>query len=235
MQAVILAAGLGSRLRPLTNNIPKAMVKFKSKEIILHQIETLIENGIKEILVVTGYRSIELKNFVTSKFNNVKLYHNKNYNNTNSAYSFSCIKDHFFSDSYIHLNCDILFDSSLLKELIQYPEKNVIACRNDLTLKDSMENVSIDSSNKILKMSQKKFSNGSLKAFGMAKISNEAMRKNLEIFNSLDHEVGRNENYYGLIRRSLKINPFYALLANCKTLAEFNTEEDLINSEFIFT
>ena len=41
MQAVILAAGLGSRLRPFTNEVPKAMVKFKGREIIAYQIDTL--------------------------------------------------------------------------------------------------------------------------------------------------------------------------------------------------
>ena len=57
MKALILAAGLGSRLRPLTNDVPKAMVQYKGIELIKHQINTLLENNITDICVMTGYKS----------------------------------------------------------------------------------------------------------------------------------------------------------------------------------
>ena len=73
MQAVILAAGLGSRLRPYTNKVPKAMVKFKGREIIVHQIETLREVGIKNIIIVTGYKLEILEKHLSNKFDNFPL------------------------------------------------------------------------------------------------------------------------------------------------------------------
>ena len=65
MEAVILAAGLGSRLRPYTNKVPKAMVPFKGTEIIKHQIETLISQDIEKITIVTGYKSKILYKFLS--------------------------------------------------------------------------------------------------------------------------------------------------------------------------
>ena len=60
MQAVILAAGEGSRLRPLTRSKPKAMLPVANRPIIEYVIDALLENGIREIVVVVGYRKEEV-------------------------------------------------------------------------------------------------------------------------------------------------------------------------------
>jgi glucose-1-phosphate thymidylyltransferase len=56
LQAVILAAGEGTRLRPLTQNRPKALIPVANKPIIEHTILSLVEAGIRDIIVVVGYR-----------------------------------------------------------------------------------------------------------------------------------------------------------------------------------
>jgi len=56
LQAVILAAGEGTRLRPLTQNRPKALIPVANKPIIEHTILSLLEAGIRDIIVVVGYR-----------------------------------------------------------------------------------------------------------------------------------------------------------------------------------
>ncbi|WP_366515197.1 bifunctional sugar-1-phosphate nucleotidylyltransferase/acetyltransferase [Methanoculleus sp.] len=60
MQAVILAAGEGSRLRPLTRSKPKAMLPVANRPIIEYVIDALLENGIRDIVVVVGYRKEEV-------------------------------------------------------------------------------------------------------------------------------------------------------------------------------
>ena len=57
MKAVILAAGLGSRLRPITNEVPKCMVPVNGIRIIDKQIDNLVKNGVKDIYVVSGYKA----------------------------------------------------------------------------------------------------------------------------------------------------------------------------------
>ena len=64
MKVLILAAGLGSRLKNKTINVPKALVKIKSKPIISHQIEALKYNKLYEIGVVLGYKSDVLKKYL---------------------------------------------------------------------------------------------------------------------------------------------------------------------------
>ncbi|MCK9631146.1 MAG: sugar phosphate nucleotidyltransferase [Methanoregula sp.] len=64
MQAVILAAGEGKRVRPLTRSRPKAMIPVANRPIIEYVIEALLKNGIREIIVVVGYRKEQVTRFL---------------------------------------------------------------------------------------------------------------------------------------------------------------------------
>jgi glucose-1-phosphate thymidylyltransferase len=64
MQAVILAAGEGKRVRPLTRSRPKAMIPVANRPIIEYVIEALVKNGIRDIIVVVGYRKEQVTRFL---------------------------------------------------------------------------------------------------------------------------------------------------------------------------
>jgi NDP-sugar pyrophosphorylase family protein len=64
MQAVILAAGEGKRVRPLTRSRPKAMIPVANRPIIQYVIEALLKNGIRDIIVVVGYRKEQVTRFL---------------------------------------------------------------------------------------------------------------------------------------------------------------------------
>ncbi|MDD2472201.1 MAG: sugar phosphate nucleotidyltransferase, partial [Dehalococcoidales bacterium] len=63
MKAVILAAGEGSRMRPLTDVRPKVMLPVANKPIIEHLFNILVDAGVKEIVVVTGYQASQLEQY----------------------------------------------------------------------------------------------------------------------------------------------------------------------------
>ena len=85
MNAIILAAGLGSRLKPLTKEVPKPLVKVNGLSLIERQIYLLKEAGICEIVIVIGYMSDKFK-FLEKKYN-VKLIYNNKYKEYNNIYS----------------------------------------------------------------------------------------------------------------------------------------------------
>ena len=234
MEALILAAGLGSRLRPYTSKVPKAMVCFRGTEIIKHQIETLLSQDIEKITIVTGYRSKILYKFIGETFPKLKFnfVENKKYNETNSAYSAMKILNNIKS-SYIHINCDILFSKEVLNNLIKLPKDNVISARKDITLKDSMENI-IEVEGRIVNMSLRKSKHAKFKAFGLAKISLDALQENINFYQALKYEVQKQENYFGLIRMNLGKIDYHLLETNKKNLSEINTVEDLKNCKFSF-
>ena len=73
MKALILAAGLGSRLRPITLTRPKCLVPVNGKPILIKQIENLVSCGIQDITVVSGYMSDVLESAVRERFPFVKV------------------------------------------------------------------------------------------------------------------------------------------------------------------
>ena len=98
MRAIILAAGLGTRLRPMTDNTPKALIKVNNKPLVEYQIEYLKEKGIDEIIVVVGYLC-EQFDYLKEKYG-VKLVFNEKYAEYNNFYSLYLVKD-YLADSYV--------------------------------------------------------------------------------------------------------------------------------------
>ena len=98
MRAIILAAGLGTRLRPMTDNTPKALIKVKDKPLVEYQIEYLKEKGIDEIIVVVGYLH-EQFDYLKEKYG-VKLVFNDKYAEYNNFYSLYLVKD-YLANSYV--------------------------------------------------------------------------------------------------------------------------------------
>ena len=98
MRAIILAAGLGTRLRSMTDNTPKALIKVKDKPLVEYQIEYLKEKGIDEIIVVVGYLH-EQFDYLKEKYG-VKLVFNDKYAEYNNFYSLYLVKD-YLADSYV--------------------------------------------------------------------------------------------------------------------------------------
>ena len=227
MDAVILAAGLGSRLRPLTSNVPKAMVKYKQKKIISYQIENLQDLKIKKIIVITGYHSDILTKFIKNNFDNITIVNNDAFHDTNSAFSFTYATNQISSDSYIHLNCDILFSKDILSNLIDCSYLNAICVRDDLILTDAMENIKVNESNKIVNMSLKNDDKSQFKGYGLAKLSKKALNNNLKLFNSMKGTIRKKENYFGLIRNNLENDDYYIVKSDKYNLAEINSSKDL--------
>lgn len=132
MKAVILAAGKGTRLRPITDFKPKCLVNVAGKPIIEHQVSSLYKAGVKEILIVTGYRSEDVELYVEElkqnyKGVNIEILNNRNYVETNNMYSLFLASSFWRGESFCLLNGDVAIGEEVANTLIQNAKENLIA------------------------------------------------------------------------------------------------------------
>ena len=73
MQAVVLAGGLGTRIRAVSGNLPKGLIPIQGVPFLLYQMNWLYRNGIENILILTGYGSEEIKSVLGHRFRNLSI------------------------------------------------------------------------------------------------------------------------------------------------------------------
>ncbi len=129
MKAVILAAGIASRLRPLTDNTPKCLLKINGKTLLQRTIDNFVENGITELLIVTGYLQQMIIDFVTKNYPqiSIKFIENRDYSTTNNIYSLFLAEDFVCGEDFILSDSDILFSKDIIFALLADKSSNVLA------------------------------------------------------------------------------------------------------------
>jgi histidinol-phosphate/aromatic aminotransferase/cobyric acid decarboxylase-like protein/choline kinase len=128
MRAVILAAGYGRRMRPLTDHTHKTLLTVAGKTIIGRIIEGLIENGVHETAVVTGYRSDELTCYLRGAFPDYHFHfiHNARYRETNNIHSLALAFEQLPLDRDILLiESDLIFEPAVIARLLRSPHRDV--------------------------------------------------------------------------------------------------------------
>lgn len=122
MQAVILAAGMGSRLKPVTGGKAKALVEVGGRPLILHQLEALADHGVGSVLVIAGYQAAQVQDTIGDRAETLV---NDRFDETNSLYSLWLAR-HWIKGPFILLNCDLFFDPEILGRVMEEPG-NVLA------------------------------------------------------------------------------------------------------------
>jgi NDP-sugar pyrophosphorylase family protein len=129
MKAMIFAAGLGSRLRPLTNDIPKALVQFNGEPLIAGVVRKLIAAGVTEIVVNLHHFANELRNYLTENQFGVTIHFSDETRFLLDTGGGLKKAAEFFNDSkpFFAYNVDILSNINLVKLYNQHIENNSIA------------------------------------------------------------------------------------------------------------
>ena len=115
MNAIILAAGMGTRLRPLTNERPKCLVEVNGVPMVERQIQFLKEKGIDDILLVSGYKADAL-NYLKEKYG-VDIVFNDRFDTCNNINSLYIVRDRFH-DTYV-LEGDVYMDKNVFLSSVE--------------------------------------------------------------------------------------------------------------------
>jgi NDP-sugar pyrophosphorylase family protein len=125
-RGLILAAGLGSRLGDLTNNIPKCLVPVNGVPILENCIQSLNKLGINDITILVGYRKEMVNEFVKQKFSNLRLnlVENKEYDSTGTACSLLLgLEKGDYDSEVVIIEGDVFFEPELLRDLVNNSNK----------------------------------------------------------------------------------------------------------------
>ena len=134
MQAIILAAGMGKRLKELTQNNTKCMVKVNGVTLIDRMLHQIDRQHLSRIVIVVGYEGNKLINYIeTLSIQTPIIYiNNPIYDKTNNIYSLALAKDWLLQDDTLLFESDLIFEDSVLEALISDP-------RDTLALVDKYE------------------------------------------------------------------------------------------------
>lgn len=196
MKMIILAAGQGTRLRPLTNDRPKCMVEYKNKPIIDSILEVANDCNIKNIAVINGYKKEVLEDYLKEK--KLNFFTNTEFNSTNMVSTLFCAKE-FMDDDLIISYADIVYSKEVLQRLIDSKEDfSVIVDRKWRELwSQRMENPLEDAEtlkvkdNKIVELGKKPNSYNDIEGqyIGLIKISKHIIRNVIDFYEALDKNM----------------------------------------------
>lgn len=121
MQAIILAAGMGKRLKDLTKNNTKCMVQVNGVSLIERMLAQLDALALDRIVIVIGYEGQKLKEYIASLSVATPILYIENsiYDKTNNIYSLALAKEHLVKDDTLLLESDLIFEDSVLQILLE--------------------------------------------------------------------------------------------------------------------
>ena len=231
MKAIILAAGVGSRIRPLTDNCPKCLLKVCGNTILEMMISHIQDCGINEIIFVTGYLEDQIKKYAKKRFPDIKAYFvtNEKHTETNTGFSLLLAKDFVRNSDFIKFDADVVFNKEVLKKLIACLYENVLCIDKSIHLDAEEIKVIINGTNKILKVSKtidpKKAIGESIGIEKIGKNMAELLFKELEIM--MKDKKNHQKYYEAAYERLLeKGTSFHALDITGLDWVEIDTQED---------
>lgn len=224
-KAVILAAGLGSRLRSITKNeIPKPFLKIKNRSLIERSIEKLKDCGIQEIIIVTGH----LNHFFDSlkeKYQGVKIVKNDDYSETGSMASFYCTKEMVMNDDILLLEGDLIYEIDALKNILFDEHKDCILLSEDKQMTDDYYVELNDENNIICITHDSKSINGEFGEWtGIQKLSNDLIKN---MFKKYENEKNPKLGYEYCLEKVAKDRLIYCKKVNGVLWSEIDDEIQL--------
>lgn len=216
MKVIILAAGQGTRLRPLTDDRPKCMVEIKGKSIVQRQVETMKAVGIKEedIYIVTGYRGDQLRKYFSDT--RVNFFENVDFETTNMVCSLMCARSIMENDVLISYG-DIVYTKEVLENILNQGEEMAVVtddgwydywsmrCENPL---DDAETLIRDEQGYLIEIGQKTTDINKVQSqyIGLIRFQGKGVE---QVLNLNDEAKRRSQNGIALWRTNRNYNKMY--------------------------
>ena len=152
MKAVILVAGFGSRLRPLTDDLPKSLLPVGDSTTMKRMVNSLRNQGIEEFVFITGHFEDKIKAYVAENFPMITAHFVRNdlYEKTNTGYSLMLAEEFIRGDAFIKLDGDVNFDPRILEKLMAMPDDANYICLDKTDVDDEVIKAELDENDTII-------------------------------------------------------------------------------------
>ncbi len=212
--AVILAAGLGSRLKDVTKEMPKGFLEIGGCPIIEKSIEKLFEFGIKKIFIGTGYLSEAYEMLAANHHSRIQCIKNENFATTGSMYTLFNMRRHIHQD-FLLLESDLIYDKNGLGFLINDPAKDVILASGKTNSNDEVF-IEADEHNFLANMSKNpaELNNIHSELVGITKISIHTFRLMCEFAEKTFASTPKLDYEYALVNAAATANIFVKRINN---------------------
>ncbi|HLL23608.1 MAG TPA: phosphocholine cytidylyltransferase family protein [Kofleriaceae bacterium] len=157
MKAVILAAGVGSRLAPLTNDRPKVLVEVLGKPIIFRQLDHLAAAGVpsRDVVVVGGYRIDTLRSALQAAGYECQIVLNDKFEPWGNFYSVLVAEPHLRGHAFLQLDGDVIMDDKILPRMIAAPGEALLATDPTAELDDDAMKVELANDGHVIGLDKK--------------------------------------------------------------------------------
>lgn len=120
MIGVILAAGMAKRLRPLTDECPKCLLKVGQRTLLQRTVDAVVNAGINELVVVTGYKNNLIVDFLRTNYPSLAIHFidNPDYAHNNNIFSLWLTRPYTEGKDFLLLDSDILFDPAIVSTIV---------------------------------------------------------------------------------------------------------------------
>lgn len=154
MKAVILAAGIGSRIRPLTDDIHKSLLKIGDSTILYRMLTNIKDASITDVIIVTGYLEDMVQAFVTENFPSLTFtfVHNEKYLETNTGYSLMLTKEAVGDEAFVKFDADVVFEQAVLEKLLTHQGSTALCVDTKIHLEAEEVKVELDENGRVVKV-----------------------------------------------------------------------------------
>lgn len=158
MKTVILAAGVGSRLAPLTNDRPKVLVPVGGRPILFRQLDRLAAVGIpsNDVVVVGGYRIEMLRSELQQAGFACKVVYNEKFASWGNFFSLLCAEAELRGHAFLQFDGDVMLDDKILPKMIAAPGEALLATDPSAELDDDAMKVQLDGDGRVIGLDKKK-------------------------------------------------------------------------------
>ena len=243
MQAIILAAGMGRRLGPLTRENTKCMIEVNGVRLIDRLLTQLSALNLTRVVMVTGYEGGKLRSYVGESYRDMPIEYIDNpiYDRTNNIYSLSLAREQLQEDDTLLIESDLIFEDSLFRLILDSPHPNAALVDKYKSWMDGTM-VRLDAENNIVNFIPKKAfkysdTDSYYKTVNIYKFSRDfSVNHYVPFLEAYTRALGNNEYYEQVLRVITLIDAcdFKALPLDGQKWYEIDDVQDLRIAETLF-